>query len=541
MAAGTPSVSLIYTRPAWTNSKWSLVITLMIGSGLSSSDASLVGVAMPQMAATLSVPMSTLTWVAATYTISMLITASMSGWLISRIGYKRLYMYALGLFFTTSFLSGLAPSFEALLVTRVLQGLGAGPLPPLGNAILLSTYPPKERASIMSIFVLGPGIGMAIAPVFGGWFIEVYNWRWVFFLNAPIGCLGLFLGSRVLVDPPSKGNALSRIDFVGMGLLISSLVALQVFLLRGPREQWFSSDLIIWTGIMAVVCLAGLIWWEWREDAPVLNLRVFQNGVYLVGFIIIFLYGMSFFSNPYILPLYFQKLRGFTAFHAGLMLLPQAVVSLVLTPVIGRIYNRFGGPFLITTGMFLVAGGYLDLSHLQLETSGFRMLPALLLTGGGLACMRAAIVPAATQTLPISLLGAASSLVVLGRRIGGNIAYAVVVTQIAERTEWHRAHLVTDVSSRATEATNFLTRITTHFAANGIDLRGAANGANQLLYQLVENQSRMQAYNDIFLFSGLLFVGCAPLVILSAWCIRTSSQAHSTKSENPTNTESQTS
>ena len=156
MATETPSASLTPAAPPWIESKWVLVTTLMLGSGLSSSDASLVGVAMPQMATALSVSMSTLTWVAASYTMAMLITASMAGWLMSRIGYKRLYIYALALFSIASFLSGLAPTFETMLVMRVLQGLGAGRLPPLGNAILLSAYPTKVGASIMSIFVLGP-------------------------------------------------------------------------------------------------------------------------------------------------------------------------------------------------------------------------------------------------------------------------------------------------------------------------------------------------------------------------------------------------
>ncbi len=525
--ADAPLLRLTRTAvtPRWTERQWALVATLMIGSGLSVSDASLVGVAMPQMLSTFSVSMSTLTWVAATYTMAMMITASMSGWLSNRIGRKRLFISALALFSTASLLSGLAPSFEVILVTRALQGLGAGPLAPLGNAILLSTYTQKERAAVMSMYLLRPGVGMAFAPVFGGWFIEAYDWRWVFFLNLPIGGIGLFLASRVLRETPPEQHAASRVDLVGMGLLISSLVALQIFLLRGPREQWFASSLIVMTGVVAAVALTGLIWWECRTETPVLNLRVFRNGTYFIGFGLIFLYGMSFFSNPFILPLYLQNLRGFSAFQAGLLLLPQALVALVLTPFIGRLYNRLGGPLIISTGMMLVASGYFDLAQLQLETSGARMLPGLILTGAGLACMRAAIVPAATQTLPASMLGVASSLIVVGRRIGGNIAYAIVATQIVERSVSHRAHLMDYVTPSASGTSEFLSRMTSHLLSSRASLNGDEIGARQALYQLAEHQSRMQAYNDIFFFSGVLFVVCAPLVMLIAWRVRVATQA----------------
>ncbi len=332
------------------------------------------------------------------------------------------------------------------------------------------------------------------------------------------------MASRTLVDTSLGPQAQSRIDSVGIGLLIASLIALQIFLLRGPREQWFASSFIVLTGMIAAVTLTGLIWWEWRAAAPVLNLHVFRNGTYLIGYCLIFLYGMSFFSNPFILPLYLQKLRGFTALQAGLLLLPQASVVLVLTPFIGRLYNRLGGPLLISSGMLLVAGGYLDFAQLHLETSAWRMLPGLILTGTGLACLRATIVAAATQTLPASLMGVASSLIVVGRRIGGNIAYAIVATQIIERSTSHRAHLMEQVNPNVSGTSGFLYRMTAHLTEHGMSASEAAHGANQLLLQMVENQSHIQAYNDIFFFSGLLFTGCVPLILFIAWRTRASAQ-----------------
>ena len=519
--AEAPVVPLsLSSRPPWTERKWALVTTCMLGAGLSVSDASLIGVAMPRMLTAFSVSISTLTWVAAAYTMAMMITASMTSWLSSLVGRKHLYMYALGLFSVASILSGLAPSFEVILVTRVLQGLAAGPLAPIGSSTLLSTYSPQERASVMSLYLLGPSLGTAFGPVAGGWFIEAYSWRWVFFINVPVVLLGLFLASRVLVDSPAEQRPKTRVDFAGIALLVASLVTLQIFLLRGPREQWFSSSLIIVTCIIAVVTLSGLIWWEWRAEAPVLNLRVFRNRHYLLGFSLIFLYGMSFFSNPFILPLYLQNLRGLNAFQTGLLLLPQALVAMGLTPVVGRLYNRLGGPFLISSGMILVAGGYLDLAQLQLQTSGWRMLPGMVLTGAGLACMRAAIVPAATQSLPTSLMAVASSLIVLGRRIGGNIAYAIVATQIAQRTLSHRAFLMEGMTPSADGAADFLTTVQTHLIANGMSLSSAATSANQMLYKLVDHQSRMQAYNEMFFISGMVFVGCVPVLLCCAWRAR---------------------
>ena len=527
IAAGDRPRPLPLTPAAapWTERKWALLLPLMIGSGLTVSDASLVGMATPHILASFSVSLSSLTWVAAAFTMAMMITASMTGWLSDRLGRKRLFMYAIGLYVLGSLLSGLAPSFEVMLLTRILQGLGGGPLPPLANAILLSKYAPEERASIISLYLIGPGIGMAFGPVFAGWFIETCNWRWAFFLNLPFGVLALFLASRVLADAPNAQRGQSRIDLVGLGLLIAALVALQMFLLRGPREQWFASSFIVATGLIAIVCLAGLIYWECRAAAPVINLRVFRNGAYVIGFCLIFLYGMSYFGNPYILPLYLQKLRGLSALQAGLLLLPQALVALVLTPVIGRLYNRLGSTFLISAGMLMVAGGYVDLAQLQLDTSGARMLPGLIVTGIGLACLRAAVVPAATQTLPASLMGVASSLIVVGRRIGGNIAYAIVATQVVERSASHRFHLMEQVTPATSGASELLARLTTHLVSSGMSAADAVNGANRMLYQLAQKQSHMQAYNDVFLVSGILFAVCAPLVMLIAWRNRTAKRA----------------
>jgi DHA2 family multidrug resistance protein len=413
-----------------------------------------------------------------------------------------------------SILCGLARSLEVMILARVLQGLAGGGLVPVAQSTILATFPEQERGTAMGVYITGVQAGAVAGPMLGGWLTDTYGWPWVFYVNVPIGAVGIGLALLVLHDPPSMQRTLKRIDVVGIALLIVGLTALQLVLQRGNRDNWFESWFIVIASLVAVVTLGALIWWELHVDEPVVNLRVLNNRPFMAGTTLTFLVGLPLFGGPFLLPLFLQKLRGYAALDAGFVLLPQALTLVILAPLAGRLYTRLDSRLLVGGGMGMIMLGYFHMARLNLHVDAVHLIPGLLLTGAGMAIMLTVLTTAAMRTMPIALLPMASSLYNLVRRVGGNIGYAFIATEVTHRTAVHRARLIEHVHLYDASTMQNLDGLTGRLLGSGVAEAVAHNSALQLLAGTVRRQASMLAFNDVFWLMAMLFVLGVPFLLL---------------------------
>jgi len=469
---------------------------------------------MPQMLGTFGVPLDAITWVAVAYSIAEMIMTTMAAWWGVLLGRKRFYILSFAFFTAASVLCGLARSLEMMILARALQGLGGGGLIPISQAVMLETFPEEERGMAMAIYSMGVIIAPTVGPVLGGWLTDEYGWPWIFYVNVPIGLVGILLAAAVLSDPPHARRTLARIDVIGIVLLAGGLTALQLFLERGERENWFASSFITTMALIALVALAMLVVWELRTEEPVVNLRILRNIPFTAGTCFGFVFGITLFGSTFILPLFLQRVRGYTVFDSGLLQMPRSLIMFLTTPIAGRLYNYVDSRLLIGAGVVMMILGYFDLAYLTLDAGLTALLPGLLLTGAGMSFMFGSMSAVVMRTIPLPLLTAASSLYTLARRIGGNLGYALVANQVAHRTAFHRARLVEHLTPYDTTTTMALEGLSGRLATSGLAPGVAEDSTLKLLSGTVNRHAAIMAYNDVFWMMGMLCVVGLPILFL---------------------------
>ncbi|MEE8290163.1 MAG: DHA2 family efflux MFS transporter permease subunit, partial [Candidatus Tectomicrobia bacterium] len=484
-------------------------------SFVSVMDISIVNAAMPRMISTFGVSLDAITWVAVAYSISEIIMVTMAAWFSSLLGRKRFFILSFTFFTATSILCGMVRSFELMVLARILQGIGGGGLIPVSQAIMLETFPEDERGMAMALHSMGVVLAPALGPVLGGWLTDAYGWPWIFYINVPVGCVGIIMALTVLADPPYMQRTLTRIDGVGIVLLAVGLTALQLFLERGERDNWFESSFIVVTALVALVTLALLVGWELWVEEPVVNVRLLTNVPFAAGTCLGLLFGITLFGSIFILPLFLQRLQGYSVLDSGLLQMPRMLIMLVVIPIAGRLYNYVDSRLLIGCGLGLMMLGYFDLAGLTLEAGWPQLLPGMLLTGAGMSFMFGTMSAAVMRTVPLPLLTAAASLNTLGRRVGGNIGYAFVASQIDHRSALHRLRLVDHVTPYDVSTMRVLDGLTARLATgSGLPPGVAEESALKLLDGTVNRHATMMAYNDVFWMMGMLFVLCVPFLLL---------------------------
>ena len=317
--------------------RWLITLTVMLPTVIEILDMSVANVALGHIQGSLSAGLDEVTWVLTSYLVSNAIIIPITGWLAGTFGRKNYLIFSLGLFTLSSLACGAAPSLETLIFFRILQGLGGGALQPLALSILLETYPPKEHGMAMAIYGIGVVFGPILGPLLGGYLTDNLSWRWIFYINLPLGGLAILMAFFFIFDPTYIRQARTQIDYWGLGLLSVGLGCLQIVLDRGERDDWFDSSFILWLSVMAVICLILFVWVELRVKAPVVRLQVFKNRSFSAGNLIIFLGFFSFFGSIVLLPIYLQNLMGYTAFLAGLVLGPGGLSTLFMMPIVGRL------------------------------------------------------------------------------------------------------------------------------------------------------------------------------------------------------------
>src|SRR5260221_5286641 len=317
---------------------WIIAVAVTLATFMEVLDTSIANVALPHIAGSLSAGTDESTWVLTSYLVSNAIVLPLSGWLSSIVGRKRFYMSCVALFTISSFLCGFAPNLPMLIIFLILQGAAGGGLQPSEQTILADTFPPAKRGMAFAVYgvavVMAPGIG----PTLGGWITDNFSWRWIFFVNIPVGILSLLLTSRLIQDPPylkRKKLSETKIDYIGLGLVTLGLGTLQIVLDKGQREDWFESHFIVILSVIAAASLLFLIYWEWTREDPVIDLHLFTNRTFAAANVLMFMLGFALLGSTVLLPLFMQTLLGYTAHHSGLALLPGGFSRMLLMRLVG--------------------------------------------------------------------------------------------------------------------------------------------------------------------------------------------------------------
>src|SRR5487761_956818 len=343
-------------RPSY--NPWLVALTVTLATFMEVLDTSIVNVALPHIAGGLGASPDESTWVLTTYLVSNGIVLPISAWLATRYGRKRFYMTCVAIFATSSFLCGLAPSLGVLVFFRVIQGIGGGGLQPSEQAILADTFPASKRGMAFAVYGMAVVAAPALGPTLGGWITDNFTWRWIFFINVPVGIISLLLTSRMVTDPPymrQSRKAGLKIDYIGFALIALGLGFLQVVLDKGQRDDWFESHHIVISTMTAVLALAGAVVWEWFHKDPVVDIHLLRDRTFLTANVLMFMVGFALLASTLLLPLFAQTMIGYTAELAGMMISPGGVAIILLLPLVGYLTTHYDARLLIALGLLVVS------------------------------------------------------------------------------------------------------------------------------------------------------------------------------------------
>jgi DHA2 family multidrug resistance protein len=497
--------------PLGASRKWAITLSVMVVTITQVLDTSVTNVALPHIQGSLSAGVEEVAWVITSFLAANAIVIPATGWLTAFLGRRRFFLLCTVLFTVSSFLSGVSPNLEFLVLTRVFQGLGGGPVIPMSQAIVWEIFPLHQRGMAMAMW----GVGIMMAPIFGptvgGWIADNWSWRWIFYINLPIGLLGFFLASVFLPDATHLRRP-RRIDVAGLVLMVLGFGALQLTLDWGEREDWLDSGLIVALGTLAIVAMAGFVWRELATRDPILDLSVFADRNFALGTVFISSAIFCFYGSMVLLALYTQKLMGYDAWTSGAVLAPGGVGNLISLLVAGRLVARVDQRGLLVLGCLLNAYALSAMSHLSLGMDYWALAWPRFVQGLGMGFVFLPLTTLAISSIRRDRLPNATAAFNLIRNIGGSIGVAVATTLLARRSQVHQSILVGHVDVWDAETTERLARWAAHFAAQGADAFTARERALVMLYRETVGQAQVLAYSDEFRLYSWLFLAMLAVI-----------------------------
>jgi DHA2 family multidrug resistance protein len=490
-----------------------VAIAVMTSATMEVLDTSVVNVSLPHISGSLSATVDEATWVLTSYLVANAIILPITGWLSHYFGRKRLLMTVVTGFTLSSLLCGLAPNLPLLVFFRVMQGITGGGLQPLSQAVLLEEFPPQQRGKAMAIWGLGIVASPVLGPTLGGWITQNYSWRWVFFINLPVGILSLVLIYLYVFDPPYIKRGAMRFDTWGMAMLVLGMGALQIMLDKGQEEDWFSSRFIIVLAVTALVMLTAFVIRELRTPQPLVKLSLLKNRSFTAGIAISTVLGFVLFGSLVSLPLFMQELLGWNAQTAGMWTSPRGVATALCMPLVGYLIGRnWDARWMLAFGMVMASLAFFGYATMNLDSGTWNILGHQINQGLGQAFLFVPLTILTMETISNEDTPYATSLFSVTRNIGASMGISFVTTLIARRSQFHQNQLAGGLSTpRALERLN---QAQGAFLRHGSDPVRAARQALGALYATLQQQAALLSFIDVFYLLGWLFLLSVPLVLL---------------------------
>ena len=497
-------------------SPWLIAATVMLATFMEVLDTSIANVSLPHIAGSLSATVDESTWVLTSYLISNAIVLPLTGWLSMLFGRKRLFIGCVVIFTVSSFLCGLAPNLFLLIFFRILQGAGGGGLQPISQAILVESFPRNKQGMAMAVYGMGVVVAPIIGPTLGGWITDSFSWRWIFFINVPVGVVAVLMTMAVVQDPPYMVRKTLKqglkIDFIGLGLLSVGLGFLQVMLDKGQTEDWFESRFIITCAVVGTLGLIGVIWWELRQPEPLVDLRLFTQRNYSMATFMMFAMGVILYGTTVLLPILVQTLMGYTAEWAGLVLSPGGLVTLFVMPLVGRLLGIVQPRWLVVCGLIILGAGMYELSELSLQTGFWTFVTIWTMSRAGMPFLFVPINVMAFAYVPREKTNNATGLINLTRNLGGSVGISVVAALQSRFAQVSQTNLTGHLTALNPVYARRLAELQGALQAGGSSPTQASDRAHAIIYGEILRQSSMLAFIDVFRILAWVCVALIPLM-----------------------------
>jgi len=509
-------VTIIGSDHEWRPSvnPWIIAVSVMLATFMEVLDTTVVSVALPNMAGGLDATNEEATWVLTSYLVANAIVLPASSWFSLRFGRKRFLLICTAMFTIGSLICGMAPNMLVLIVARLMQGAGGGALMPLSQAILLESFPRRQHGMAMAAFGVGVVVAPVVGPLLGGWLTDNYSWRWMFYINIPVGVLAFFLMSRFVEDPPYIKNAKpGAIDSIGFAFLTIWLAALQIVLDKGQQEDWFASTWISWFTFISVTAMVALIIRELRTPEPIVDLRVFTNRNFVVANGLTAVISAVMYSAIAMVPLFVQTLLGYTSLSAGIATAPRGLGAMIGMPIVGKLMSHVDGKWLSMIGVVLMVISTFMFGSINLDVAMVNLVWPNIIQGFGMALVMVPLMAISVGTLPQEKIGNASGIFNLTRNLAGSIGISVSTTALARLAQIHQSDMVGHMSAYEPV---FRERL---FAfQGGLSSYVGEPQAKILGYAVMNNlllqQSTLKAFIDIFCWTALFTAFCIPGALL---------------------------
>jgi DHA2 family multidrug resistance protein len=480
---------------------WPIALTVTLATFMEVLDITIVNVALPHIAGGLAATQDEATWVLTSYLVSNAIVLPISGWLSARLGRKRFYMTCVALFAASSFLCGIAPSLGWLVFFRVLQGAGGGGLAPSEQSILADTFEEKRRGMAFAVYGMAVVVAPALGPTLGGFLTDSVGWRWIFFLNVPVGIVSLLLTHRLLVDPP-RLVALRKqkgvpVDYLGLGFVIIGFGALQIVLDKGQEDDWLASPFIRAMAAIACVSIVLLVVRELTTKHPVVDLRLFAVRNLALSFALIFLVGVILFGSTVLLPQFEQLFLGYTAQQAGETLSIGALCIIPLMPIVGILVNHVRARWLVAAGFLLSGYALYVMSSINLDVSFGILTRWRILQAVALSLLFVPITTSMYVGLPEGKNEDAAAMFNLGRNLGGSVGISIIETVLARRQQLHQNVLVGHATRYNPAFRATVSRIEDAFLHARVNAADSLRMAYAAVYGQIQRQAAALAYVDV--------------------------------------------
>jgi MFS transporter, DHA2 family, multidrug resistance protein len=506
--------------PAQPVNKWLVAVSIAFGSLMATIDSSIVNVALPNIRGELGASIQEITWISTAYMIAMVLVMPLTGFLGGFFGQKRVYLTSMVLFVAGSALCGTARTLPTLVFYRILQGFGGGALQPTQQAILRQTFPPHEQGMAMAMFAMVVMIGPAVGPVLGGFITDNYSWPWIFYINLPVGIIGIMMTLQNVHEPEDvrvanrarAESARKNLDIAGIVLMVVGVGALQYLFEEGPQDDWFSSMEIRIAAFVAAVGLIGFTIRELTATAPVVNLKMFKDSTFASATVIAFVMFGMLMGSMFLLPVFAQESLHYTATLSGIVLMPRTLAMMAVSPIVGKLYNKIQPAIIVGVGVILFAIGSWQLSNITLDTSATELIVPLVITGAAFACLFVPLTTAALSKTPRHLMADAAGLNSFVRQIGGSIGLTIFATMFTNYAVEARAGLARNLTMLRPEVVAHVAMMKAAAISHGMTALDSTMAAGRSIAGSYYAQGTVLSFDRVFIFQGFLFLGVIPLL-----------------------------